>query len=54
MLIALMGFAVALLCVCAAYGVCHQIRHRLWGDLGRTWWFYLGVLATAVLLLSLA
>lgn len=54
MLFAIMGLGVALLCLCAAYGICHQLRHRLWSDLRETWWFYLGTLFVLFFFLSMA
>lgn len=48
-----MGVVVTLLCLCAIYGICHQLRHRLWGDLRETWGFYLGTFVVVVFFLSL-
>lgn len=52
-MIVILGFVVAVLCVCALYAVCHQVRHKLWDDMRQTWWFYCGTALAFVLFLSL-
>ena len=53
MILFLLGIIVALVCLCSVYGICHQLRHRLWDDLRETWWFYLGTFVVCALFLAL-